>query len=192
MGRRGPWERGWAGRRKLVRFRLSSFSFPYSFALLYQSLACHSRLALASPPKTRPLRRRQRKKCSEPCLLVLTTFFFSILGKFFWTTDSSLQSSGCKYMNHSAVHSVGNKTIFSCSIAQLINTHVRRVKLVRIGARCPPWKISCSKKFLNKSFSPHSSLHTPLPLTRNFYYVAFLYITLQLTPHTLWPITYLV
>ena len=87
-----------------------------------------------------------------------------------------------------AVHGVRNRTISSC-LAQLINTHVRRVKLLRIGERCPPWKISCSKKFLNKSFSPHSSLHYPLPSTRNFYFVAFLYITLQLTPHTLWPIT---
>ena len=52
-------------------------------------------------------------------------------------------------------------------------------------------KMSSLKNFVLKkvfeqvTFSPHSSLHYPLPLTRNFYYVVFLYITLQLTPHTL-------
>ena len=116
-GRTEPWERGWVGRRKRARFRLSSFLC--SFALCHQSLACHSRFALASPRKTRRLRRRQRKKCSEPFLLVLTTFF-SISGKFFWTTDSSLQSSGCKNLNHWAVHGVRNRIITSCLIAQLI------------------------------------------------------------------------
>ena len=118
-GSRGPWERGWAGSRKR---RLSSFPFPCSFALLHQSLACYSRFALASPRKTRRLRRRQRKKCSEPFLLGLTTVF-SISGKFFWTTDSSLQSSGCKNLNHWAVLGVRNRTISSC-LAELINTGI--------------------------------------------------------------------
>ena len=102
------------------------------------------------------------KERSVPSLVYSgSQHFFSISGKFFWATDSSLQSSGCKNLNHWAVHGVRNRTISSC-LAQLINTHVKRVKLVRIGARCPPWKMSCSKKFLNKSFSPHSSLHYPL------------------------------
>ena len=46
--------------------------------------------------------------------------FLSFSGKFFWTTDSSLQSSGCKNLNHWAVHGVRNRIITSCLIAQLI------------------------------------------------------------------------
>ena len=54
-----PCERGWVGRRKRARFRLSSFFC--SFALCHQSLACHSRFALASPRKTRRLRRGRER-----------------------------------------------------------------------------------------------------------------------------------
>ena len=48
-----------------------------------------------------------------------THTFFSFSGKFFWTTDSSLQSSGCKNLNHWAVYGVRNRIISSC-LAQLI------------------------------------------------------------------------
>ena len=51
-----------------------------------------------------------------------THTFFSFSGKFFWTTDSSLQSSGCKNLNHWAVHGVRNRIITLCLIAQLILT----------------------------------------------------------------------
>ena len=117
-GRTEPWERGWAGRRKRARFRPSFFLC--SFALRHQSLACHSRFALASPQKTRRLRRGRERSVPSLFYSHLQHFFFSFSGKFFWPTDSSLQSSGCKKLNHWAVHGVRNRIITSCLIAQLI------------------------------------------------------------------------
>ena len=48
-------------RRVEENWRFSSFLFPWSLALRHQSLACYSRLALASAWKTKRLRRRQSR-----------------------------------------------------------------------------------------------------------------------------------
>ena len=77
-----------------------------------------SHSCVSCPRKTRRLRRGRER--SLPSLFCPhSQHFFSLSGKFFWTTDFSLQSSGCKNLNHRGVHGVGNRIISSC-LAQLI------------------------------------------------------------------------
>ena len=50
-----------------TKIRAKDFLLPTSLALRHQSLACHSRFALASMRKTKCLRRRQMSKmCAVP------------------------------------------------------------------------------------------------------------------------------
>ena len=49
----------------------SFFTFPWSLALRHQSLACHSRFALASMRKTKHLRRRRRRRRRRHLSIVL-------------------------------------------------------------------------------------------------------------------------